>query len=241
MSTIPAIPRNTYLPLLMAVVCFAGCAPLGHSHEKSPQIQSLSNLKQLGLGMSMYLQDYDEKFPPLKDSAGLKELLYPYLKKDLWEITHYKINYLANFSLDQKLYEKLESPASTVVLYEPAALWGNRNFRNVCFADGHVKAVSETDWASLKRSSRIPDLPEPKVAPWWRFDVKGLREPMHQSDLATALSSLGLVFCGLAAFLRLRYAPATFWKGVGEVIGYGLGYLALTSILGFVLGLIFLF
>jgi prepilin-type processing-associated H-X9-DG protein len=241
MSATPAFPRNTWLLLLLAVACFAGCAPLGHSHEKSPQIQSLSNLKQLGRGMSMYLQDYDEKFPPLKDFSRLKELLDPYLKKDLWEIPHYKINYAANITLDQKLYEKLESPASTVFLYEPAALWGNRNFRNVCFADGHVKAVSETNWVILKRRSGVPDLPEPKVAPWWRFDVKGLREPVRQNHLATVLSSLGLVFCGLAAFLRLRYAPATFLKGVGEVIGYGLGYLVLTSILGFVIGLIFLF
>jgi prepilin-type processing-associated H-X9-DG protein len=127
------------------------------------------------------------------------------------------------------------------MLYEPTALWGSRQFRNVCFADGHAKGISEAQWPALRSASGIPATPEPNISPWWRFDVKGLREPVRPNDLAGILSLLGLALCGLATLLRLRYAPMTFWQGVGEVIGYGIGYLALTMLLGFVLGLIFLF
>ncbi len=244
MGDIPAFPRNTWLPLLAAVACFAGCAPRGHSHEKAPQIQSLSNLTLLGTAMMMYVQDYDERFPPMADTKPREGLLEPYglaRSKNLWVIPRWNLRYQANPALGKKTLAQLENPANVVMLYEPTALWRNRQFRNVCFADGHVKVISEAQWPALRGASGIPELPEPKIAPWWRFDVKELREPVRPGELAAILSALGLALCGLAALLRLRYAPTTFWQGVGVVMGYTTGYLAMTMLLGFVLGLIFLF
>jgi prepilin-type processing-associated H-X9-DG protein len=215
-----------------------GCEPLGHTHKKQYFQSSMSHLKSISLSLMMYAQDYDEHLPPMGDSERVKTVLKPYLKFDeVWQIPPYEILYATNPSLSQKSLESIKSPAEIALVYEPIA---GRNSRIVGFADGHVKSIRESQWPALRQKSGIPKLPEPTIAPWWRFDVKGPHEPLDRSATFTFCIYLGLGLVLLAALLRLRYAPITFWQGVGQVVLHALGYLVLTSSLGFFLGLFFL-
>jgi prepilin-type processing-associated H-X9-DG protein len=186
----------------------------------------------------MYLQDYDDRFPPMEDVARLKDITRPYIKHDeIWTVPPYKIPYAVNPSLSRKLLGKIGVPAEMVTIYEPIA---GQSYRIVGFADGHVKAIPEAQWPALREKSGIPALPEVALAPWWRFDVKGPRKLLNLSTTFGFLLYLGWGLVLVAAFLRLRYGPVTFWQGAGEVLLATIAYLVLTSILGFMLGL-FLF
>jgi prepilin-type processing-associated H-X9-DG protein len=52
----------------------------------SPRSSCQSNLKQIGLGLFQYIQDYDERFPPVSISTGegWGDVVQPYLKS--WQI-----------------------------------------------------------------------------------------------------------------------------------------------------------
>lgn len=65
--------------LFAMVVYFATRTP----YETRPRSVCPSNLKQIALGMFMYSQDYDDKFPPAifgDDTVGWANALQPYLK-----------------------------------------------------------------------------------------------------------------------------------------------------------------
>ena len=51
---------------ILAAILFPAFA---RARENARRTSCLSNLKQIGLGMLMYTQDYDEKFPPLGGAA----------------------------------------------------------------------------------------------------------------------------------------------------------------------------
>ena len=178
MSDLPAFPRNTWLLLGLAVLCFTGCGAVGHGHSKAHLTASLSNLRRIGIGIQMYAQDYEEHFPPMEDSVQLEKLLRPYSKDVPWKFPPYNnVRYASNPSLSRKLQEKLENPAEVVMLYEPVV---RRGFRLVAYADGHVKMIREEHWAELSQKSGIPLRTEPTIAPWWRWDTNGPREPLNQ-------------------------------------------------------------
>jgi prepilin-type processing-associated H-X9-DG protein/prepilin-type N-terminal cleavage/methylation domain-containing protein len=52
--------------VILAAILFPLFARGGHD---SPRASCLVNLKQVGLGFSQYIQDYDERFPPISISA----------------------------------------------------------------------------------------------------------------------------------------------------------------------------
>ena len=80
----------TLIELLVVIAIIAILAAMlfpvfARAREKARQTQCLSNLKQLTLGITMYIQDYDELFPPLVTlkAAGLDtvfQTVQPYIK-----------------------------------------------------------------------------------------------------------------------------------------------------------------
>lgn len=65
----------TLIELLVVIAIIAILAAIlfpvfARAREQARKSSCLSNIKQLGLGMLMYVQDYDERFPNGQYSAG---------------------------------------------------------------------------------------------------------------------------------------------------------------------------
>lgn len=116
---------------------------------------SVSNLKQLGLGLIQYVQDNDENLPPMKDAATMKKAILPYAKSEkIFIQPDTKRPYKPNTSLSKRNLASFNDPATMVVLYEDAP--DQDNTRAVAFMDGHVKRIPESQWPSLKQTSHVP-------------------------------------------------------------------------------------
>lgn len=80
----------TLIELLVVIAIIAILAAIlfpvfGRARENARRSSCQSNLKQIGLGLTQYTQDYDEKYPgSFKDSAAGRihwgELIFPYTK-----------------------------------------------------------------------------------------------------------------------------------------------------------------
>lgn len=123
--------------------------------EKDASAESVSNLKQLGLAVMQYLQDYDETYPPIKGASQVKNALMPYVKSaSVFLDPHTKQQYKFNPKLSGLTLAKLADPAGTVLAYEPGP--DKSKTRAVAFADGHVKRIPEQEWTKLKAKQKIP-------------------------------------------------------------------------------------
>ncbi len=144
-----------------------------HVEASKPAVNETSenNLKQIALGVLMYCQDYDDVYPPMKNSEAVREAVMPYVKDQaVWMHPETKEPYQPNPALSFALSPGVESPAETVMFYEMSA--APDNTRGVAFADGHVRRVPEPEWqtmaAAMKRQrfeARPPRLPRPQTSP----------------------------------------------------------------------------
>ena len=117
-------------------------------------VVSLGNLRQLGLAVSMYTQDYDETLPPMKSYAKFKEVLTPYVKNlnaFLNPIT--RTPYALNEAITSHKLAHLLKPVEMAVIYEaePAP----DGTRGVVFLDGHVLRADDAEWTLIKKRSKI--------------------------------------------------------------------------------------
>lgn len=122
----------------------------------TPQLvfQSMTNLKQLGIGIMQYAQEYDEVYPPMQSLAALKKAILPYVLED--ELFMQPVNkkpYLTNVALSGRSLSDIKSPATFASIYE--AQPGSDGKRAVGFADGHVKRVTPAEWTQIKKDSGI--------------------------------------------------------------------------------------
>ena len=124
--------------------------------EQSTESTSLSNLKQLGVALIQYTQDYDEVLPTVKSDAEVKKALLPYCKSEaLFEHpgTHEPYHY--NLILSEHKLAHIEAPAQMVAFYEASP--AHDGLRGVAFLDGHCKRLTPDEWAVAKRDSKIRD------------------------------------------------------------------------------------
>src|SRR5579884_34938 len=113
--------------------------------EDSATATSLSNLKQIDLALLMYVQDYDEVLPPMKDPNSVKQRLRPYAKSEtlfINPITHQP--YQVNRILSSHKLKDISDPAAMVVFYEDSP--APDNTRGVAFMDGHARRIPESQW-----------------------------------------------------------------------------------------------
>jgi hypothetical protein len=121
---------------------------------------SVSNLHQIGLGVLMYADDWDSKFPDLSDPQSLKKAVAAYVSKDGSKAEKCFVHprtgrpYQPNSSLTYKERTGFNAPSQIAVVYEdPPARDGTRG---VLFGDCHVERVNEARWQDLKKTSNIP-------------------------------------------------------------------------------------
>lgn len=96
-----------------------------------------SDLKQIGLGIIQYVQDYDEKWPP---AQGFKEGVMPYIKNEsLFHFGDVQFTYIAP---PGPSLADMDAPAETIIgeMDTPCG-------RNVLYADGHVKSFPKQESA----------------------------------------------------------------------------------------------
>jgi prepilin-type N-terminal cleavage/methylation domain-containing protein/prepilin-type processing-associated H-X9-DG protein len=120
----------TLIELLVVIAIIAILAAIlfpvfARARENARRASCLSNLKQIGLGAMMYVQDYDEKYPPsylvtsqtppdgVQWSGGAwfwQQIIYPYTKNDQLYIcpssTPYPFNgpYSQNYGASQGIF-----------------------------------------------------------------------------------------------------------------------------------------
>ena len=122
---------------------------------------SASNLKQIGLGLTMCADDHDGKLPDMSSPQNMKKALANFISNEK-VFVHPKTGkpYQTNPSLtggplsSSKNRTGPSTIADEVMVYEadPA----EDGSRGVLFGDTHVERVNETRWQDLKKTSNIP-------------------------------------------------------------------------------------
>lgn len=113
----------------------------------------VTNAKQMCMGMLMYAQDYNEILPPMASSASVQKILMPYIKNDkVFLCTVSGKPFAWNKAMSGKTLKSIKNPATDVVCYDVEVHDGNRV---VGYVDGHVKAIPEADFATLKKSGAV--------------------------------------------------------------------------------------
>src|SRR5579862_2486415 len=112
--------------------------PTGRDAAQS--ISCLSNLRQLGLGLLMFCQDYDETLPVMKTSAQMQNALFPYVKnRQIFTCPATKRSYVVVPGRSGKKVRSFKLPAQTIVLRDakahPDGTWG------VAYLNGRAQRV----------------------------------------------------------------------------------------------------
>lgn len=151
----------THTPRIDLMGSFEHASPkeFAHARANAQRSSSLSNLKQLSLGILQYNQDNDERMP---DAAKWVDEIWPYVKSqavfhDPSAPADEPFNYAYNRALSRKTLAQFDAPAQTVMLFEstkgvknasdtgqsvpvPGRHQGGTDY---AFADGHVKWVPD--------------------------------------------------------------------------------------------------
>ena len=130
---IPSGPGFTLIELLVVIAIIAILAAIlfpvfAQARAKARQAACQSNMKQIGLGVMMYAQDYDETFPTGDD---INSKLEPYLKNN-------SVFKGFNYTYGGGKMGDIANPAETSMghVLGPGG-------RAVIYADGHVKWENE--------------------------------------------------------------------------------------------------
>jgi prepilin-type N-terminal cleavage/methylation domain-containing protein/prepilin-type processing-associated H-X9-DG protein len=163
----------TLIELLVVIAIIAILAAIlfpvfSSAREKARQSTCASNLKQLGIAMAMYTQDYDEKFMSYGlDSAG-KEVswgkyywpfqLKPYITAFPTNFDKPRSNIFVCPSDPGQEPQYLDGARATQVLPQPATSWGLQQTT-------HAGGPSLAYWCSYSINEHITDLEATKGSP----------------------------------------------------------------------------
>ena len=141
---------------------------LSQAREKARQVGCLTHVRELGLSMLMYSQDYDENFPK---ADHWSEKIFSYYKNDSStkcpsvsndKNGQYGIAY--NDKVAGMNLSKIKNPAQGILLYDSSNLKKDAHDavtslpvpgrhskgNNQCFQDGHAKSVLTADKAGVQ-------------------------------------------------------------------------------------------
>lgn len=144
------------LGALALTVTAAAWVSAQDDQAQSEKARCMSNMKQLSLGLMMYVQDYDEKFPPvIQWTPGVE----PYVKnRDIYHCPSDpgQHSYAMNANLCCGSLAAVAEPAKITMLFESNLHKPNaagtatvvakpprhEGMNNYSFTDGHVKAFA---------------------------------------------------------------------------------------------------
>jgi prepilin-type processing-associated H-X9-DG protein len=115
--------------------------------------QSVYNLKQLSIGLIMYADD-NGTLPDMNNSVAVQVALKPYVRNEkVFSVPGKSVSYVPNAILTDHKIAHIAFPSKMAVFYEPEI--DENGMRAVAFLDGHVTCVSESDWETIKKDSKI--------------------------------------------------------------------------------------
>ena len=122
--------------------------------DKGVNSSSVSNLKQIGLGLAMCADDHNGKLPDMSSPQSMKKALANFIR-DEKVFVHPKTGklYQPNPSMSGKEWQGTNTVDAALVYEADPAQDGTRA---VLFGDGHVERANETRWLDLKKTSNIP-------------------------------------------------------------------------------------
>ena len=144
----------TLIELLVVIAIIAILAAIlfpvfAQAREKARSTSCLSNLKQVGIGWFMYIQDYDETIPEgwSSYSGGFHNLVQPYMKNyqivDCPSAKAKDWSYTYNDILNYKSLAVIDRPAQTAVEFDSTQT-------NWCGPGGTCYSASSTFWGWWK-------------------------------------------------------------------------------------------
>ena len=137
------------LPSLVGAATLLGLAVV--PQMAADQTRTLSNGKQLGLGLHLYCADFDDILPWPQSIITMKGVTYPYIKnKSIW--TTYnpaKSQFLFNSALGGVSMNSVQDPVGTPLYYESKPWPDGR--RIVVYVDGHARIESADAWATISK------------------------------------------------------------------------------------------
>ena len=181
---VPIAPQaRSNSPWMIIIILLGGCGVLGvaviavmaavlfpvfaQSREAARKAACLSNVKQASMGLQMYCQDYDEKFPP---PGQWQAALNPYIKNTRVYVCPSRQELLSGYAynslLDKKSVGDIAAPANAPTIFESNV--GLPNYADqlqsftvphigvgaVGFADGHVKSLASAPSAATGISQK---------------------------------------------------------------------------------------
>jgi len=147
------------------------------ARDRARSTYCLSNEKQLGLGLRMYMEDYDNRFPMASNwQLGLTPYVKnasifhcPSVRPGTTGLGSFVTDYAYNTAFDAMKEARLASPATSIVLFETTNPRENSSDaiaslpspgrhhqgNNFCFSDGHAKWLSDNE--ILPQVQLLPD------------------------------------------------------------------------------------
>ncbi len=145
-------PLPEYSPDSLRQLAKGEVTPTGTVSQRTV---TLSNFKQIALGIMMFLADYDDQIPWVESTPQLLDLIQPYVKnREIYKTLNPAGGMIRfNMCLAGTWTTQIENPAETVLLYESMP-WADGS-RCVAFADGHAKVVNGEEWQRLQPSLNL--------------------------------------------------------------------------------------
>lgn len=118
--------------------------------EAEARTRTITNAKQVALGLLMYTADYDEVFPFVQSTAGAREVTQPYMRSvDFWATFNPNGGtFLMSMAVAGVRTADIKNPETVPLVYESRA-WPDGT-RVVAFADGHCRFVNAEKWAQIE-------------------------------------------------------------------------------------------
>jgi prepilin-type processing-associated H-X9-DG protein len=117
------------------------------------QRENQSHIKQAGLALLMYTNDYDDLYPSAQSTGGVIEVTLPYTKNlsIWWPVDGGR--FLFNMAISGTTSPSIEAPAQTVAIYGDTKSSDGK--LDVGFADGHAKRLAWADWSEAEKTLHL--------------------------------------------------------------------------------------